>query len=357
MKVLLTGGGTGGSVTPLIAVAQEIRKQIPKTQFLFIGTKRGPEEMLARAERLPFQAITAGKLRRYFSWRNLIDPLLVIAGFFQAWTKLSQYHPDVIFGAGAYVSVPVIWAARLLHIPTLIHQQDVVKSLANRLVERVATRITVTFERSLKDFPPKKTLWVGNPIRPEIIQGDRQRAQNIFGLEPDLPTVLVFGGGTGALKINELMVGAIFKLAQFCQIIHIFGPDKILYKAKNDRYHGYEFLGEEMKEAYAAADVIVCRAGLASLTEIAALGKAAIIIPLPETHQEMNAELFKRANAAVVLDQRILDPDFLVNVISGLLSNQTWRATLQKNIKSFARLDARSRLAAEVLSLVISHGH
>ncbi len=352
MKILLTGGGTGGSVTPLLAVANEIRLQHPEADFLFIGTHKGPEEIFAQTAKIPFRSIHSGKYRRYFSLKNLRDPFLVLAGFFESISILRAYRPDVVFGAGAYVSVPVIWAAWFLGIPSLIHQQDVNKSFANQLCQRVASRITVTFEWSLKDFPGKKTRWIGNPIRPELLQGDRDRGMKLFGLDPAVPTVLVFGGGTGAQKINELMVGATLKLTEHCQIIHLYGRQKELIRINNGRYHGYEFLADEMKDAFAVADVVVCRAGLGSLTEVATLGKSAVIIPMPATHQEANAMIFHRANAGVIVDQRTLDPNFLVNIIIGLLSNKTWRQTLEKNIRTLVRPDARQALTGELLSLV-----
>ncbi|MDD5566861.1 MAG: undecaprenyldiphospho-muramoylpentapeptide beta-N-acetylglucosaminyltransferase [Patescibacteria group bacterium] len=352
MKIIFAGGGTGGSATPLLAVADEIGEKYPEADFLFIGTQYGPEGNLVREKGMGFQAISAGKLRRYFSWRNFIDPFRVLAGFFQSLKILKEYRPDVILAAGSFVSVPVVWAAWFLHIPALIHQQDVIPSLANKMLQRIATLITVTFESSLKNFPKEKTIWVGNPIREELLTGSRDAGQKDFGLDPSLPTVLVFGGGTGAQKINEMMMEMIFKLTKFCQVVHLFGKEKMMYKIKEERYHGYEFLVGEMKEAFAVADIVLCRAGLGSLTEVAAVGLPAIIIPMPDTHQEANAAVFKRANAAVVLDQSTVDPDFLVNVIHGLLSNMEWRRVLSKNIRQLVKPEAREILADKLLSLI-----
>ncbi len=352
MKILLAGGGTGGSVTPLLAVAKEIRERSPEADFLFLGTRSGPEENMVKFEHMEFDTISAGKLRRYRSWHNLFDIFLIIHGFFQALLRLRLYKPDVIFAAGSYVSVPVIWAGWFLRIPSLIHQQDIRPGLANRLVQGMATKISVTFEDSLDDFPRKKSIWTGNPIREDILSSDRKRGQALFGLEPELPTVLVFGGGAGSQRINDLMMQAVLKLTKSCQILHIYGKRKSIYKINDSRYHGYQFLSEEMDDAYAVADIVVCRAGLGSLTEIAALGKAAVIIPMPDTHQVENADIYKKANAAVVLDEPGLDSDFLVNVISGLMANDEWRRIMQKNIESLVKIDARKAISDIIISLV-----
>ncbi|MBU0706873.1 UDP-N-acetylglucosamine--N-acetylmuramyl-(pentapeptide) pyrophosphoryl-undecaprenol N-acetylglucosamine transferase [Patescibacteria group bacterium] len=352
MKVLFSGGGTGGSVTPLIAVADEIRMEYPDAEFLFLGTKNGLEIDLVLEGQIKFHAISSGKLRRYWSWSNITDIFNIFIGFFQALVRINKFKPDVVYSAGGYVGVPVVWAAWLSGVPTLIHQQDVELSLANRLVQGIASKITVTFESSLKDFPSRKTVWVGNPIRKELLAGDRERGYKLFNLVPSLPTILVFGGGTGAQKINELMVGAIFKLTKQCQILHLFGRRKVLYKINDPNYHGYEFLVEEMKDAYAVADIVVCRAGIGSLTEIAALEKPSIVIPMPDTHQEKNGAFLKRFNAAVVLDQKSIDSDFLVNVILGFLANIDWQSVLKKNIKKIAKLDAREQLTAQLISLI-----
>lgn len=352
MKIVMVGGGTGGTVTPLLAVAQEVRLRQPDAEVVFYGTKHGPERGLAEAAGWPFITIPAGKLRRYAHWKNFSDPFLVLAGFFKAYSRLRQWQPDAVFSAGSFVAVPVVWAAKLLGIPTLVHQQDVVPSLANKLVTGAATRITVTFENSLKDFPKDKTVWTGNPIREELLHGDRVQARSVFGLRDSLPTVLVFGGGTGAAKINELMAGASYRLVQSAQVIHLFGRHKVLFTFKHENYHTFEFLTQDMKEAYAAADIVVCRAGLNALTELAALGKPAILIPIPGTHQEANAQLFKRMNAAVVLDQLSIDSDFVANVIMGLLANKQWQDVLSHNIRQLVREDARERLADQLLQLI-----
>ncbi len=346
----MAGGGTGGSVTPLLAVADEIRGRASDVRFFFLGTKNGPEKKLLRSTEIEFGSITAGKLRRYLSWKNIVDIFLIIIGFFQALRRLRKIKPQIIVSAGGYVSVPIVWAGWFLRIPSVIHQQDLAPGLANRLMQSMSAKITVAFEDSLKNFPLGKTIWTGNPVRKNLDKGDANEARRLFNLTDKLPTVLVFGGGTGAQKINELAIGAINELTKQCQVLHLFGQRKVMYKINDPRYHGYEFLTDEMKEAYAVADLVVCRAGLGTLSEIAALGKAAIVIPISNSHQEINAALFKKANAAVVLNQEAINSEFLVRVITDLLANHARRRVLKNNISRLAKPDAAARLADIVIS-------
>ena len=198
INIVLTGGGTAGSVMPLLAIFEGFqRKNIP-AEFIFIGTTNGVEQQLIKPYNINFKSVPAGKLRRYWSFSNLTDTLNLAKGFFEARKILKNDKPNIVISAGGYVAVPVIWAAWSLKIPSLIHQQDLVKGLANKLTQKMAAKITVTFEKSLLDFPQNKTILTGNPVRPDILTGDREKALNIFRLKKDIPTLLVLGGGTGA---------------------------------------------------------------------------------------------------------------------------------------------------------------
>jgi len=340
MKIVFTGGGTMGSVTPLLAVAEKMQQVEPTTDFFWIGTKSGPEKQLVEKYNIKFSAISGGKLRRYFSWQNFLDPFRVIAGFFQSIKFLRQTKPDVIITAGAFISVPVVWAGWFLRIPSIVHQQDIIPGLANRLMAWPAKKITVTFEESLKKFYPKKTVWAGNPVRKSVLTGSKERAVKEFGLEKDLPTVLIVGGGTGSLAINKLVVEAMEKLVDFCQVVHVTGGNKLEAKKQNSRYHFYEFLTDKMNDAIAAADIVVSRAGLGFLTELAAWGKPVILLPLPGTHQEANANYFSRRNAAWVLNQKETDSENFSQTIASLLYNDSDKANLSRNIKSIMKWDA-----------------
>ncbi|MFA6215893.1 MAG: glycosyltransferase, partial [Patescibacteria group bacterium] len=208
MKILFSGGGTIGSVSPLIAVYEEIKKQHPGAEFLWLATSDGPEDKLIGSYQIPLKKIFAGKFRRYFSWQNFFDPILIIFGFFQSLLIILKFKPQAVISAGGFVAVPVTWAAWLCRRPVLILQQDIRPGLANKLMARFASIIAVAFPKSLADFPGPKTVLTGNPVRPEILAGSREAGYKFFNFSPQLPTVLILGGGTGALSINRLVAGS-----------------------------------------------------------------------------------------------------------------------------------------------------
>jgi len=348
MKILLSGGGTIGSVSPLIAVFEEIKSQRPETEFLWVATKDGPEHRLVASYNIPIQVIAAGKFRRYFSLRNFWDPCLILFGFFQSLRIISKFKPDVILSAGGFVSVPLVWAGWLLGRPAIIHQQDVLPGLANKLMAKAAKIITVTFEKSKSDFSAGKTFLTGNPVRADILTGVKSEANVFFQLTPGLPTVLIMGGSTGATALNKLALDSLSRLVQFCQIIHLTGgrTDRV---AEHSRYHSYNFLTSQLKHAYAAADLVVTRAGMSALTELAALNKAVVVIPIPNSHQEYNAIELAKNNAAVMIDERQLTPAGFAEGIKGLLADESRRRNLGRNLGSVILPGAAKRVAEIVL--------
>lgn len=347
MKIVLSGGGTGGSVVPLLAVARELEKMEKGTGFLFIGTKKGrPEKTLVRSFAMRYQGIHSGKLRRYFDWQNFFDPFKIILGFFESLSILFRERPDVIFSAGGFVSVPVIWAGFFLGIPAVIHQQDIIPSLSNKLTSLIAKKITVSFEKSLNDFNPEKAVLTGNPVRKEIISsGDKNRAIKRFNLEHSLPTILVAGGGTGSEKINRLIISIVPDLTKFCQIVHLTGGKTSQFSSSANRYHQYEFLTEEMPDAYAAADLVVSRAGLGVLTELSALAKPAIVIPIPSSHQEANALYFTSCGATVYLEEKSLDSQNFLAKIREVLLDKEKLGDLAYHIHLLFQADAAFKIA------------
>jgi len=356
MRIVLTGGGTGGSVAPLLAIAEEIKKNYPETKFLFIGTRRGlPEREMMKDYNFEFCQIFSGKLRRYFSWQNFLDIIRLKIGFWQSLFILRNFKPDLIIGAGGYVSVPVVLAGRFLKIPSIIHQQDIIPSLTNKILAPFAKKITVAFEVSLNDFPKNKTVLTGQPIRKFILNGDRKRAIQRFNLEENLPTLLVLGGGTGALFLNNLIWKILPELTKFCQVIHLTGKGKSQIpnsKSQIPNYHLYEFLTEEMADAYAVADLVISRAGINVLSELSVLGKPTIIIPIPDSHQEANAKYFAEKNAVVILNQKKLDEEKLLKEIKFLIENKDLREKLSKNIKKIMPSKGEEKIVNEILNLL-----
>ncbi|MDD5043088.1 MAG: undecaprenyldiphospho-muramoylpentapeptide beta-N-acetylglucosaminyltransferase [Patescibacteria group bacterium] len=352
MKIMLTGGGTAGSATPLLAVVKKFREKFPQSEFIWIGTKHGPEKELILKENVKFLTIDCGKWRRYFSLQNIADIFFIFAGFFESLEIISREKPGVILSAGGFVSVPVVWAGWFLGVPSLIHQQDVIPGLANKLMSPVAKKITLALPQSAEKFKQKKTVVVGNPVREEILQGDRNRGVHFFGLKSDLPTLLILGGGTGALAVNHLVLEALPELIKFCQVIHLTGKGKRIQAGEFENYHAYEFLTGEMAEAYVVADLVVTRAGMGTLTELSRLGKPAVIIPIPDSHQEANAKVFSANGGAILLEQDGLGVSSFVSQIRELLQDKKGLESLSENIKKIIPTNAAEKISEEIIRII-----
>ncbi len=359
MKLLFVGGGSGGPVAPLLAVANHIHAMGLKNDILFVGTKNGPEAKMVRQAGFKFTYVASGKMRRYFSWENFISPFFIIIGFIQSIRILRKFKPGCVMGAGSYVQVPLLWAAFFLKIPIVIHQQDIVPSLSNQLCSLIASKITVTFESSIRDFPSgfgilykkhtQKVSWTGNPFRENLLAMTKKEAINLFGLKNKLPVVLVLGGGTGASDLNSLINHALPMLTRYTEVIHSTGFGKNLARVR-EGYHPFEFI-DNMGAAYAAADLVICRAGLSTITELSRLKKVSIIIPMPESHQELNAWSLAQYGAAVVVKQGNLSPEKFVHLIRKLLVDGVMQKNLQYNIAKIMPHNATEKIAEIVLKL------
>ncbi len=345
MRVIFSGGGTLGSVTPLIAVAEELRMSDRDAVFLWIGTKDGPERATVARYGIAFRAITSGRLRRFFTLSNLLTPFLVLAGLIEAAVIIRRWRPDVVVSAGGFVAVPVVWAAWLARVPVHIHQMDLRTGLANRLSAPFAKSVSVVFERSKGDFAHGSVKVTGNPVRREILSGDASVARDRFGLEPGVPTLLVLGGGTGAENLNRLTAEAAGTICRRAQILHLTGRDKhIDLPAVLGRYRQVEFLGDDMGHAFAAADLVVTRAGMGTLTELSALGKPAIAVPIKGSHQEENAGYFADRGAVVRFDESRPAGE-LAELILSLLWDDVRREEMARAAGSVSGADSAAAVA------------
>jgi len=349
IKIILSGGGTGGSVTSLLAIAEQAVAEEKKWQFVFIGTYQGPEKKMVDdcSVKMKFRPMLNGKFRRYLSFRNLIDFFKIFGAFFQSFLLLHEEKPDLILSAGSFVSVPLIWAAGFKKIPVIIHQQDVRAGLANKLMAPAADIITVTFAKSLADYGPK-AIWIGNPTKSLNIDEYKKLANqtwNKYNLKNGLPLILVTGGRMGAKTLNELIFSINDKIKN-CQIVHLTGPDKASQvKSLNLDYHAFESLPhDDFLILMISADLVISRAGLGSLTELSELNKASIIIPVPSSHQKDNAEIFSRIKAALVLDQKKLTPEKLALEINSLFSDKSRLEELRLNIGQVIRRGASLKM-------------
>ncbi|MFW0837748.1 MAG: UDP-N-acetylglucosamine--N-acetylmuramyl-(pentapeptide) pyrophosphoryl-undecaprenol N-acetylglucosamine transferase [Candidatus Komeilibacteria bacterium] len=358
MKLVFTGGGTMGSVSPLIAEIDYLLSAhgfLPE-DFLWIGTIAGPERAVVKKYNIKYRAIPAGKLRRYFAWQNLIDPLKVGAGLVSAWQVLRHWRPQVVVTAGSFVSVPVVLAAKILGIKILVHQLDLVPGLANRLMSRWADKVTVSWPELLDKFVGEKTEWVGTPIRREIWKPVNVPLTPKLTLLGDRPLLLVMGGGTGARDINELVAAQLPVLLKNWEIFHITGPNKSIHVDLPNNlakyYQQREFVHDDLGYLIQAADVIVARAGIGTISEIMTMGKSAVIIPIPHSHQEINADYFSRHGAIIKLDQMKLTGVAFTNQLNILRTNKKISDSLKKNSKLLLRDNPSERLAQAIFALV-----
>ncbi len=352
MKVLLTGGGTLGPVTPLLGLVEHWRAHNESLDLVWVGTVKGPEGPLVSANDIRFISIAGVKAPRYFTFYWFIVPFIGVYALIESWNLLKNERPDAIVTAGGFVSVPLIILGRFMGIPSWVHQQDVVPGLANKIMAKFAKRISVTFEKSRDVFPSSKTETMGNAVRKSIGDGDRIRGYKKFNLDPDRKTILVMGGGGGSSWINESVSALAVNLTEHWQVLHSTGSDK--YESVQVENHNYvvePMIHDAIDDAYAIADLVICRAGLGTLTELAFVGKPAIVIPMPDSHQEMNAfELFEH-QAAIVLDQTETTPQILLNTIKSIVEDENSQMRLVANLKLTFPKDGTKKIADGVLAM------
>jgi len=352
-KIILTGGGSGGSVSPLLAIWLEFRKSNKDFQFSWVGTRCGVEREMVSKFQIPFYAIHCAKLRRYFSLRNLIEFPLFFIGFFHSFFIIWKEKPSLVLSAGSFVSVPFVWAAWIMRVPIIIHQQDIRPGLANKLMAPLARLITVTFEKSLADYGAKAR-WIGNPMQDLESQDENTKKNNLesLGLEKKLPLVLIIGGGTGSRFINELVFSKIFKISKISEVVHITGDAKNNSEISCNNYHQYGFLDHDLiLEIMRASSVVVSRCGLATLTELSYLACPTILIPMANTHQEDNAQIFVDQKSAIVLYQDELerDQDLLIEKIQEILNSPQLVSELGQNINKVMKRNASCEMRKIIL--------
>ena len=344
-----------GSVVPLIAVWEELLRQgYSPERFVWVGTVNGPEKKFIKNIKIKYRPINAGKIRRYFSWQNFLDIIKTLVGLFESLVLIGREQPQIVISAGGYVSVPVVWAARFFGKKIIVHQQDLRPGLANKIMAPAADIITVAFEKSVKDFRGHKTRWLGNPVRQELskVYSLKDQAYKFFNFKEDKPTILVLGGGTGATFLNDLIKESLSRLESKIQIIHLTGSGKSKQlPADNQVYKKFEFLDQEIFFAYAIADIVISRAGLSTLTELSFLGKPTIVVPIPESHQEDNAQHFASQDEIIYLKQKELSAEKLTKIIFDLLSDKKKLQDLSANFKKAMPKEATSEFIEAVNSL------
>lgn len=365
MRIILTGGGTGGHLMPLLSVAKKINEKIGQVEFLFIGPKGTLEEKLMGKERINIKEIMVGKMRRYFSWENFLDAIKIPIGIIQSLWILLMFMPDAIFSKGGFASFPVVLAGWLYRIPIFIHDSDCVPGLANSILGKLATRVAVSYPEAEREFTPGRVALTGNPVSAEINQGDPEKARKMFSLTDIKKTIFVYGGSQGSQLINNKVIKILPQLLKKYQVIHQTGEKnfqdvvhkagELGIKAGRDGYFPIPFIHGELKDILAVADLVISRAGANSLSEIAANGKPAIVIPIERSannHQRMNAYSISKAGGCIVLEESNLGENIFLSRIAEILEGDELSGRLSQNIKQFYHPDAADKIADGILEII-----
>ena len=324
-RIILTGGGTAGHVTPNIALLPRLREL--QYDIHYIGSYNGIEKSLIEKQDVPYHGISSGKLRRYFSLQNFTDPFRVLKGFGEANKIIKELKPDVIFSKGGFVSVPVVIAGKRNHVPVIIHESDMTPGLANKISIPSAVKVCCNFPETLKALPEDKAVLTGSPIRQELMTGDKEKARSFCGFKETKPVILIVGGSLGAAAVNQAVRKILPQLLKEFQIIHLCGKGKLDDSLKGlDGYAQFEYIQDELKDLFALSDIVISRAGANAICELLALRKPNLLIPLSASasrgDQILNARSFERQKFSMVLEEEELTDELLLSSIHKLYDSR-----------------------------------
>ena len=333
-RIILTGGGTAGHVTPNIALLPRLKELGDDIQYS--GSYTGIEKELIEPFGIPYHGISSGKLRRYFSVQNFTDPFRVLKGFREAHKLIRQLKPDVIFSKGGFVSVPVVLAGKRCKVPVIIHESDMTPGLANKIAIPSAAKVCCNFPETLKSLPEGKAVLTGSPIRQELLSGNKIAAMDMCHFTSDKPVILVIGGSLGAVAVNNAVREALPELLKDFQIIHLCGKGKMDESLKDvEGYCQFEYIKNELRNLFALADIVISRAGANAICELLALHKPNLLIPLSANasrgDQILNARSFERQGFSLVLEEEQLTKETLLNAVKTLYENRTTFINSMKN--------------------------
>ena len=333
-RIILTGGGTAGHVTPNIALLPRLKELGYDIQY--IGSYTGIEKELIEPFGIPYHGISSGKLRRYFSVQNFTDPFRVLKGFREAHKLIRQLKPDVIFSKGGFVSVPVVLAGKRCKVPVIIHESDMTPGLANKIAIPSAAKVCCNFLETLKSLPEGKAVLTGSPIRQELLSGNKIAAMDMCHFTSDKPVILVIGGSLGAVAVNNAVREALPELLKDFQIIHLCGKGKMDESLKDvEGYCQFEYIKNELRNLFALADIVISRAGANAICELLALHKPNLLIPLSANasrgDQILNARSFERQGFSLVLEEEQLTKETLLAAVKNLYENRTTFINSMKN--------------------------
>ena len=369
MKILFTGGGTGGHIFPIVAIAREIRRIYAKKdlEFHYIGPKDEFGQILLSQEDFQINTITTGKIRNYFSFENLTDILFKIPlSFIQSFFLIAKINTDLVFGKGGPGAVPVLFWAKIFKISIFIHESDAVPGRSNQIASKWAKKIFVSFPKT-EYFNLDKVVISGNQIRKELLEGDISTAKNLFNLTLEKPVIMFCGGSQGAEAINDFVLRTLNDLLKDYEIIHITGMQNykenlaesgvVIDKNLEKYYHSVAFLDEEkLKHVYKASNLVISRAGASAIFEIAALGKPSIIVPLPtsaQNHQAKNAYAYAAEGAAIVVEQDNLVQHFFLEKLQTIFAEQGTLQKMSEEALRFSKPFAAKTIAREILEFLM----
>ncbi|MCI8712211.1 MAG: undecaprenyldiphospho-muramoylpentapeptide beta-N-acetylglucosaminyltransferase [Ruminococcus sp.] len=320
-RIILTGGGSAGHVTPNIALIPQLKEK--GYEIHYAGSYQGIEKDLIEPFGIPYHGISSGKLRRYFSLQNFSDPFRVLKGLAQARKLIRDLKPNVIFSKGGFVSVPIVLAGKQNHVPVIIHESDMTPGLANKIAIPCADKVCCNFPETLEHLPKEKAVLTGSPIRQELLSGNKLAALNFCGFTPDKPVILVIGGSLGAVAVNNTVRAALPKLLESFQVIHLCGKGKMDETLANtEGYCQFEYIKDELRDLFALADLVISRAGANAICELLALRKPNLLIPLSANasrgDQILNARSFERQNFSIVLEEEEANSETLLAAVQQL---------------------------------------
>jgi UDP-N-acetylglucosamine--N-acetylmuramyl-(pentapeptide) pyrophosphoryl-undecaprenol N-acetylglucosamine transferase len=352
MKIAFTGGGTGGHIYPGLAVIQSLQELDASLEYVWIGEKKGMEAGIVAGSGVAFKGIAAGKLRRYFSLKNLSDLFNIALGFVQAWHILRKERPALLFSKGGFVAVPSVWVASLLGIPIFIHESDYALGLANRLSANAAHTIYVSFAQTITRSKPtwqSKMLHSGSPVRASLLAGNRAKGRAQWLTQADQLLVLVMGGSQGAKAINDLIVEYLPGKLDSVVIVHQTGQLHEQYAAYASKtYHPTAYFHEELADLIAAADVVVSRAGAGAINEFGLMQKAVLLLPLAG-HQSDNAAWLAQGDAVRVIYPQEATIELFRRQLHELMEDALLRKTVSAQLHAMIKPDANQQLAQDII--------
>ncbi len=372
MKVLISGGGTGGHINPALLIADMIKEKYPDSQIEYVGTKKGLETKLVTRAGYKLHTVKVRGFSRSLSLKNIDAAIKAVTSVFEAKKIIKNFKPDIVIGTGGYVCWPVLKAASKMKIPTAVHEQNAVVGMTVKMLSKYVDKVMISFEQSREYFDcPEKVVLTGNPINADFLKMSGNEARERLGFENDIPMILSYGGSLGATRVNEAVLSAIESFSEKNNVYHVHATGRGEWKEIKDRLllRGYTNKGDrvekgkvsvreyiyDMPALQRAADVIVCRAGAMTISELSAMGKASIIIPSPNVtnnHQYKNAHVLENANATILVEEKNLTNDYLKSILTDLFGNKEKIKILEENIKKFAVIDSLERINSVVSELL-----